>query len=76
MSHNLKNSEYDDDFMIKQIAMESTLFNRYVQDALREVDKQYPTTEIWLGTLRVGGVETQINLTITQETRRFIDEYG
>lgn len=78
MSHNLKNSEYDDDFLIKQIAKESPLFNAYIQQALKDTDHEFPTNQIWLGTLQLGKdkVSTQINLTITQEGSQFIDENG
>ena len=78
MAHNLKHPDYydDNDFLIKQIAKESPLFNSYIQQALQDVDEEYPTNQIWLGTLQLGKdkVETQINLTITQEAKHFIDE--
>jgi hypothetical protein len=79
MAHNLKHPDYyDDDFLIKQIAKESPLFNSYIQAALKETDSEYPTNQIWLGTLQLGKdkVATQINLTVTQEGKHFIDENG
>lgn len=78
MAHNLKNTEYDDDFLIKQIAKESPLFNSYIQQALTETDSECPTNQLWLGTLQLGKnkVATQVNLTITQEAKHFIDENG
>jgi len=80
MAHNLKNPDYydDNDFLIKQIAKESPLFNSYIQEALKDTDSDYPTTQIWLGTLQLGKdkAATQINLTITQEAKHFIDENG
>ncbi len=77
MSHSLKNKEYDDqNFLVKQIAKESQLFNSYIQETLKDVDTDCPTNEIWLGTLALGKnkIPTQIKLTITQENKHFIDE--
>jgi len=79
MKNTLKNTDYDDQqFLVKQIAKESPLFNSYIQEALKDTDSDYPTNEIWLGTLKIGKgkVSTQVNLTITQDTKRFIDENG
>lgn len=79
MAHNLRNPEYDDqNFLIEQIAKESPLFSSYLQEALKDVDSEYPTSQIWLGTLQLGKnkIPTQINLTITQEAEHFIDENG
>tara|TARA_B110000196_G_C21139698_1_gene663108 strand:+ start:2104 stop:2337 length:234 start_codon:yes stop_codon:yes gene_type:complete len=76
MVHNLKNPEYDDEFLLEKIASESPTFKSYIQQALKDTNKKYPTNQIWLGTLPLGKekIETQVNLTITQEPRHFIDE--
>ena len=77
MTHDLSNSEYgEDDFLVKQIAQESPLFNSYLQAALNDVDAEFPTEEIWLGTLQLGRgkIPTQIKLTISQDFKHFIDE--
>ncbi len=78
MTKSLSNSGYEDTFLIKQIAKESPLFNNYIQQALKDTDSDFPTNQIWLGTLELGKnkVVTQINLTITQEAKLFIDENG
>jgi len=79
MKNNLQNPEYDDqEFLLKQFAKESPLFNSYIQEALKDTDNEYPTNQIWLGTLQLGKEKTttQINLTITQEPKKFIDELG
>jgi len=78
MAISLNNNKYEDSFLIKQIAKESPLFNSYIQQALKDTDRDYPTNQIWLGTLQLGKnkVVTQINLTITQEAEHFIDENG
>ncbi len=78
MANSLSNTGYEESFLIKQIAKESPLFNSYIQQALKDTDRDYPTNQIWLGTLQLGKnkVVTQINLTITQEAKHFIDENG
>ncbi|KGJ88348.1 hypothetical protein [Colwellia psychrerythraea] len=44
MNHSLKNKEYDDqNFLVKQIAKESQLFNSYIQETLKDVDTDCPT---------------------------------
>lgn len=78
MSHNLKNIDYDDYFLINQFAKESPLFDSYLQQAIKDTDHAFPTNEIWLGTLQLGKdkITTQIQLIITQEPSKFIDENG
>lgn len=79
MKNSLNNADYDDQvFLVKQIAKESPLFNSYIQQALKDTDNEFPTNEIWLGTLKLGKdkISTQVNLTITQDAKRFIDENG
>ncbi len=76
MKHDLKNPDYDFEFLVEQIAKESPTFKSYIQSALLDTDSEFPTNEIWLGTLKSGkdNSKTQIKLTVTQEHKHFIDE--
>lgn len=78
MASNLQNPAYDEHFLIEQIASESPLFAKLVEDALTDVDENFPENNIWLGTLQSGKKKTttQINLTVTQVVEHFIDEVG
>jgi len=70
-----ENPEYDEQVM-QQIAKESKTFKAILESMVKDTDNQYPTNEIWLGTLALGKDKshTQIKLVVTQESQHFIDE--
>lgn len=72
----LDNPEYDGEFLMQRIAQESPTFKSYLAGLLKDTDSDFPTNEVWLGTLALGvnKVESQIKLTVTQESPLFIDE--
>lgn len=73
----LSNPDYDEDFLVKQIANESPTFKAYLLDLIKDTDSEHKTNELWLGTLLLGENKstTQINLSVTQDTNKFVDEF-
>lgn len=71
------NPEYEDDFLIKQIANESPTFKAYLLDLISDTDSEHKTNELWLGTLLLGENKsvTQIKLSVSQEIKNFVDEF-
>jgi len=74
MNQKLKNPDYDCDFLLNEVALESPLFKANLLSLLKDIDQDNQTDEIWMGTLNVEGKETQVKLVITQEPKNFIDE--
>ena len=72
----LSNPEYDMTFFMQRIAEESPTFRKQLESLLKDTDKEFPTNELWLGSLNIGPSKTytQIKLTVTQEQAQFIDE--
>ncbi|AEH16224.1 hypothetical protein L5M38_20475 [Shewanella sp. SM101] len=70
----LRNPEYDEQFRAEEIAAESRDFSRMIKELLSDTDSDYPTNKVWLGTVLINGVETQIQIVATQERSFFIDE--
>jgi hypothetical protein len=66
----LNNPDYDMKFIMQKIADESPTFKKELGWLLRDTDSEFPTNELWLGTLE----NKQIKLVITQESKNFIDE--
>jgi len=75
MSHPLVNNDYDN-MLVTEIADESVTFGGNVQEAISLIDDEYPTEEIWLGTLHTGPNKavTQIKIVVTRDPEQFIDE--
>lgn len=75
MSRQLINKDYDH-MLVTEIAAQSDLFRSYAQAAASLIDSEYPTEEIWLGTLSTGpsGTATQIKIVVTSDPEQFIDE--
>jgi hypothetical protein len=71
----LENSEYDEQAMQK-IASESVLFKALLEGLVVDTSAEYPTNELWLGTLSLGreGIHTQVKLVVTQDINNKIDE--
>lgn len=70
----LKNPEYDDEQTMQLLAKESELFNSIVKGLVNDTDEEYPSNSAWLGTLNLKGRVTQVQLVVTQETEKLIDE--
>jgi hypothetical protein len=70
-----ENPEYDEQVM-QQIAKESETFRVLLAGLVKDTDKDYPTNQVWLGTLALGEnkTHTQIKLVVTQEPSKTIDE--
>lgn len=71
----LDNPDYDEQVM-QQIASESETFRYLLTGLVKDTDKKYPTSEMWLGTLALGKekTHTQVKLVVTQEPDKKIDE--
>ncbi len=71
----LDNPEYDEQVMQK-IASESPTFKALAEGLVTDTNDEYPTNEVWLGTLALGeeNKHTQIKLVVTQEANNLIDE--
>ena len=70
---NLSNPNYDMDFIMQKIADESPTFKKYLESLINDTDRDFPTNELWLGTLDLDST-TQMKLTVSQEPQHFIDE--
>jgi hypothetical protein len=70
-----ENPEYDEQVM-QQIASESETFRALLAGLVKDTDKDYPTNQVWLGTLALGEnkTHTQVKLVVTQEPSKTIDE--
>ena len=75
MSHPLENPDYDE-MLVTQMASQSELFSSYVRAAVSEIDADFPTEEIWLGTLSTGKdlAHTQIKIVVSRDPQQFLDE--
>ncbi len=75
MPHPLTNPDYDE-MLVTSMANESELFKSYLQSAIKDIDKAFPTEEIWLGTLntKTSAFPLQVKLVVTCEEQHFIDE--
>jgi len=74
MTKKLKNPDYDCDFLLNEVAIESPLFKANLVSLLEDIDQDNQTNEIWMGTLNVEGKQTQVKLVVTQDSKNFIDE--
>ncbi len=71
----LDNDDYNN-MLVTEIADQSDLFSTYVQSAVAQIDSEFPTEEIWLGTLDTGKekAHTQIKIVVTRDPKQFVDE--
>lgn len=71
----LDNPDYSEQVM-QQIASESETFRIILEGLVKDIDNEYPTSEMWLGTLDKGvnSKHTQVKLVVTNEIDKLIDE--
>ncbi|NRA62256.1 MAG: hypothetical protein HRU25_15430 [Psychrobium sp.] len=71
-----KNPDYDFEQLLETIGKESPTLQGYVESALEQVDSNYHTEKIWLGTMQTGqhDTPTQVYIVVSRDTNSFIDE--